>query len=184
LEWGAANGIHEAVMAYIGNEGIDVLYDNNGDFAFPTPRSWEMASKVFSQGIDEEKKRLMAACIGPSAADKFFTFQKIYGQVDVEAIVNKGLVMDFSKGRKNEPSFVYAATFAVAAYASNLPTLQPAQASNVVKFLRSPGLDPEYVFLFLRQIKHRGKNFDCLKPVPDFQALAGSLVDIRSKMYK
>lgn len=184
LEWGARSGIDESILAYIGTEGIDVLYDNNGDFAFPTPRSWEMASSVCKLAATHEKKRAVAACIGASAADRFFTFQKIYGQVDVEGVVDKGLKIDFSKGKKAEPSFIYAAIFAVAAYVCNLPTLTSAQATNITAFLLSPGLDPEYRILFLRQLKHRSQVFDLLKPDHDFQALAAGLVDIQARMYK
>ena len=184
LEWGARNDIEEAILAYIGHVGVSALYENNDEFAFPTPRSWEMASKVYRNAHPDDRKRVVAACIGPSAADHFFTFHKIFGQVDVEGIVNKGQKMDFSKGKNAEPSFIYAAVFAVAAYVCGLPTLVADQAANLVKFLGSAGLDPEYKILFLRQINSRSNALDLLKPIREFQKLAGSLVDIQAKIYQ
>ncbi len=184
LEWGSRNDIDDAILAYIANSGIDVLYDNNGDFAFPTPRSWEMASRVYAISRPEDQKRVMGACIGPAAADHFFTFHKIYGQVDVHGIVEKGLKIDFTKGRKAEPSFIYAAIFAVSAYVSGLEKLTEKQRENVVSFMHSPGLDPEFLILFLRQLKYKSQVFVQFKSDRRFQALAASLVDIQTEMYK
>ena len=184
LNWGARHGIDEAILAYIGTEGHDALYENNGEFAFPTPRSWEMASRVLDHEADSESKRAVAACVGPSAADRFFTFYRIFGQIDVEGIVDRGLKIDFTRGKKAEPSFVFAAIFAVAAHVCRRESLTPVQVANVVAFLGSAGLDPEYRILFLRQLKRRSQVFDLFKPDRDFQRLAASLVDIQAKMYQ
>ena len=184
LNWGAGHGIDEAILAYIGTEGHDALYDNNGEFAFPTPRSWEMASRVLCHAADCDHKRAVAACVGPSAADRFFTFHRIFGQIDVEGVIDRGLKIDFTRGKKAEPSFIFAAIFAVAAHICRRDSLTPVQVANIVAFLGSAGLDPEYRILFLRQLKRRSSVFELFKPNRDFQRLADSLVAIQARMYQ
>ncbi|MEW6710794.1 MAG: AAA family ATPase [Candidatus Riflebacteria bacterium] len=184
LEWGARNGIDDAILAYIAGSSIDELYDNNGDFAFPTPRSWEMASRVYQLAQPGDQKRAMAACIGPAAADRFFAFHRIFGQVDVQGIIDRGVAIDFSKGKKAEPSFIYAAVFAVAAGLSERETLSDNQVANVAAFMASPGLDPEFLILFLRQLKYQSRIFDLLKPDKTFQQIAAGLVSIQAMMYQ
>jgi len=184
LEWGAGAGIAEPILAYIGRYGEEALYENSGDMAFPTPRSWAMASQLF-QGADETaQKRVVASCVGLEAAEKFFNYLRLYRRVNAEKIIRKGQAMDFSRGKKAEPSFLYAAIFAVAAWLNNEGMVTCAQLPNVVKFARSPGLDPEYVFLFLRQLKRNPKLLQRLRSVPEYRELAGELVALHVELYK
>ncbi len=180
LSWGVRHGIDGAILAYIGAHDVDVLYKNNGEFAFPTPRSWEMASRVFARAADGDRKRAVAACIGPSAADRFFTYYKIYGQFDVEGVVNRGQKISFDSRDNSEPSYIFAAVFAVSGYVCNLESLTPEQVTNTVGFIDSNGLDPEHRFLFLQQLKRRSDLFDLFRPNRHFQRLAANLVDFRS----
>jgi hypothetical protein len=180
LAWAMRSGIREEVMAFIGARGVDVLYQPSEDYAFPTPRSWAMASRVMERVDPADVRRVVGACVGAAMADEFVRYQKLYQRVKAEAVVRKGLPMDFTQGKDAEPSFVHAAVFCVAEYLiSN--GLSDEHREHVVTFLRSPGLDPEYQFLFLRHLRARsGKTLDQLKPLPSFRALAGELVGLRT----
>jgi len=184
LEWGAGHGIDEAILAFIGRFGEEALYAHDGELAFATPRSWEMASRVRAQSPQSLRKRAVAACVGAPAAAKLDSYLRIYRRVNAARIIRKGLGMDFRKGKKAEPSFVYAAIYAVAAWLNHEGTVEDEHLPNVVKFMRSPGLDPEYVFLFLRQINNGAGVHDRLKALPDYRRLAGGLADLHAGLYQ
>ena len=185
LRWGACQGLDGAVLAYIGNAGEEALYDNNGDHAFPTPRSWEMASRVHAATPPELQRQAVAACVGPAAAEKLSSFSRITGRVKPERIVRKGLAMDFTRGKKAEPSFVYAAVFAVAGWLNqHVAELGERELANTVTFLRSPGLHPELVFLFLRQLRLTSGLRRRLGQVQTYRELAGELVSLQAELYR
>jgi hypothetical protein len=179
LAWATRADVDPAILAYVARHGEEVLYDDTGDHAFPTPRSWAMASRVFRASSPELRRRAVASCVGAAAAERLFAFLRVYGRVNPERIVRRGQEMDFRKGAHAEPSFLYAAVFAVAAWLEHEGDATDAELPNVVRFLRSPGLDPEYRFLFLRQIRRAGALYERLKALPDFRALAGELVGLR-----
>jgi len=184
LRWGASQGIQEAVLAYIGNAGEEALYDNNGDHAFPTPRSWHMASRVMAAAPEQLHRQAVAACVGPVAAEKLASFARIFGKIKPQRIVRDGQAMDFTLGKKSEPSFVYAAVFAVAGWLrQNAADVRDDDLPNVVTFLRSPGLHPELVFLFLRQLGPGAPVRQRLLGVADYRKLAGELVSLQAELY-
>ena len=184
LRWGAGSGVHESILAFVGRYGEEVLYDNTGEPAFPTPRSWEMASKVLIAADDVLGKRAVASCVGLAAAEKLFGYLRIYRKVNAGRIIRKGTPMDFSRGKKAEPSFIYAAIFSVAAWLCSGEEVGDRQLPNVVKFLRSPGLDPEYMFLFLRQCRRAPALLERLRAVPAYRELAGELVSLQVGLYQ
>ncbi len=184
LDWAAGSEVDEAILAYIARHREEVLYAQDQDaMAFPSPRSWEMASRVYRAAEPADRKRLVAACVGVTAAEQLFNWLTIYHKVDAEKIIRKGQAMDFSSGKQADPSFVYAATFAVAAWLRGKPTLADAELPNIVQFLRSPGLDPEYAFLFLRQVRRNEALLARLRGVPSFRDLAGELVALQASTY-
>ena len=185
LRWGARVGLSEAVLAYVGNAGEEALYDNNGDHAFPTPRSWEMASRMYVATPPELQRQAVAACVGPGAAERLFSFTRILGRIKPERIIHKGQAMDFTRGKKAEPSFVYAAVFAVAGWLNqHASELGADELANIVAFLRSPGLHPELVFLCLRQLRPTSGLRQQLGGVPGYRELAGELVSLQTEFYQ
>ena len=184
LDWGATAGIDEAILGYVARYGEDVLYANDGaELAFPSPRSWEMASRVLRVAEEGDRKRLVSACVGVAAAERLFSWLKLYRQVDAARIVGKGQTIDFTSGNRADPSFVYAATYAVAAWLAGGAEVTDRQLPNVVTFLRSPGLDAEYVYLFLRQVRRNDALFARLRGLLAFRALAGELVALSATAY-
>lgn len=185
LEWAAAEGVHEAIIAYVARFGAEALYDNHGGNAFPSPRSWAMASRVMRAAADDlTARRAVAACVGVAAAEKLASFLRIYRRVNAAKLLKKrGKAMDFSTGKHAEPSFIYAAVFSVAAWLVREGELTDAELPNVVRFLCSPGLDPEYAFLFLRQLRAHPDLLVRLRAVPAFRELARQIVDLHAGLY-
>ena len=186
VEWGLDNGIDSRILGYISWMGEEALYLNSGDtLAFPSPRSWEMASKILQKSPHIDSKRIVTSCVGEVAAEGFASWLLLYGKVDPEAIVKKGQKIDFTSKKNNEPSFRYAAIFAVGSWVvSNLDKLEPAHLENLMLFANSKGLDPEYQFLFIGKLNRSKDLIGKLKVLKSYQKLSSELVSIRSEFYK
>lgn len=184
LAWAAENSVPEPIQAYIARHGEAALYDNNGEYAFASPRSWEMAGRVTATCPEELSHRAVASCVGLEAAEKLDKYLRIYRKVNAQKIVEKGRTQDFTKGKKADPSFIYAAVFSVAAWLVRNGNLKDKHLPNIVAFMNSPGLDVEYTFLFLRQLKQANGVLTRLKAVPEFRELASQLANLHLGMYK
>ena len=181
LEWAAGHGINGNIMAFVRTYGDEVLFAVSDEHSFATPRSWAMASRVMEKVHPRDIKRAVAACIGVSMAERFCEYMALYLKVDAAKIIVDGGQVDFVKN--SEPSFVYAAIFAVAGYLANNP-VEDRHLENIVKFITSPGVFPEYRLLFLRQLHHRARKlFERLKSLKSFRKLAGELVALRVSLY-
>jgi MoxR-like ATPase len=185
VEWGTAVGLEPSILAYVRHHGAEVLYDqSHPDLAFPSPRSWEMASRVLQAGDARDARRLVTACVGSVAAEAFFAWRQVFAKVDVERIVHRGDIPDFTAPKYADPSFVHATTFAVAGYLRASPPLPDAAVDHVVRFLTAPGLDPEYVLLLLRHLRSNDALFAQLRQHAAFRAMAARLVDVRASLYQ
>ena len=180
LRWASEAGLHGTVLGYIARHGAEALYANDGDAAFPSPRSWAMAARLLACAPERQGWDLVAGCVGARAAQQLKAFERILKRVPVARIVRDGQKMDFRRGPSAEPSFVYAAVFAVAAWLCRESTVSDEQLPNVVQFARSPGLDPEYVFLFVRELKQAPGLLPRLQALPAFRELAAGLVDLHA----
>ncbi|HOD08665.1 MAG TPA: hypothetical protein PKG98_11325, partial [Myxococcota bacterium] len=145
--------------------------------AFPSPRTWEMASRALAAARPADRRRVVAACVGPQAAERFFAFTSIFRGVDPTAVIMEGAPMDFTAPDSRDPSFVHAVVFSVADWLCRQPAVPDACLPNVVRFLRSPGLDPEFQFLFLKRLK--GTDLPKrLRALPEFRVLAAELAAV------
>jgi hypothetical protein len=184
LDWAAREGVDESILGYVGRFGAEVLYEGEPSArAFPSPRSWHMASRAFHAASEADRYRLVAACVGIGAAERFFGWLRLYGRIDPVKLLRRGHAIDFTTPTHGDPSFIYAATYAVAAWLRQGEELTDAQLPNVVRFLRSPGLDPEYVLLFLKQIRRNDALFARLRALPAFRTLAGELAAVSASVY-
>ncbi len=185
VEWGSDAGVEPSVLAYIAGHGESALYTNDGqDIAFPSPRSWAMASALLAAGDTTDGRRLVAACVGVAAAERFFAWRRIYGRVNVDRILKRGEIPDFTETEKAEPSFIYAAVMAVAAHVRGAGPLSGTQLTNLVRFLQAPGLDPEYTMLLLRHTLPNATLHSQLRDTAAFRALAATLVGIHAELYR
>ena len=181
LDWARSEGVHTSIIAYVARHGSGVLYDRKpGEAAFPSPRSWSMASRVMERLPKQHARHGVAACVGQPAASKSMQFLKLYRRVSPEKILGKGHQLDFTQGKQAEASFVHAAVYSVADWLNHEGDLDDNQLSHVTRFLRSPGLDPEYCMLFLRQIAPRKDILRRLRVQPEFRKLASELVDLHA----
>ena len=114
-------------------------------------------------------------------ADRFCKYLEIYRKVNAAGIIAGKEKIDFI--RKSEPSFIYAAIFSVAGYLT-VADVPDKNLKNIVAFISSPGITPEYQILFLRQLRNRNaKLFDRLKTLSKFRELAGKIVNLRASLY-
>lgn len=177
VRWAAGAGLHDAIVAHVARGGNEVLYDRGRKLAFPSPRTWEMAGRALLEARPEDRRRVVAACVGLSAAERFFAFLSVFERLDPRAIVERGECVNFQAPANADPSFIHAAVFTVAAWLHRRPDLSDGHLANVVRFLRSPGLDPEFAFLFLRRLK--GSDLLVrLRALPEYRALCGELAAI------
>ena len=86
LAWGAANGIAPEVLFFIQYDQ-DLLYQfdpQSSEKAFPTPRSWEIASNIVHRraSLDANLERsLFQGTVGEAAAVEFAAFLKIWREL-------------------------------------------------------------------------------------------------------
>jgi MoxR-like ATPase len=187
LDWARDNGIHPQILAYLDEKqslANQLLYENTGDAAFPSPRSWEMASKVLAVAPEGCERRLLTACIGAPAAEKLIAYLKLYHRLSPERIVRRFGDVDFTTKRNSDPSFIHATVSAVAGWVAEQDGFDPDWAPALVKFMESPGLDPEFVILFLRELRERTDALRHLKKLPSFRERCGDLVQLNLEMYR
>lgn len=176
VRWAVGAGLDGRIVAFVAAEGGEVLYQPSFDYAFPTPRSWEMASRMLAQASDDDLKRVTTACVGRAMADRFAKWLAIYRKIPAAEVVTKGKAMDFTAGSASEPSFIFAAVFCIGSYLGQHGA-QDAHLPHIQRLLRSPGLDPEYQLMLLRQMRAKAPDvLRRLRTLPDYRALAAELV--------
>ena len=87
LEWGAANGLHPAVIGFIKTrpEKLFSMKDENLERGWPSPRSWHRVSemcKMFDNNQQKDNdyyllKKIVYGLVGNSAGIDFMTYYKI-----------------------------------------------------------------------------------------------------------
>jgi len=143
--WARNNNMLEDVIGFLYFRS-DLLYHNTDDHAFPTPRSWEIGSKLLrSAKTVKEKKELLQASVGTGAAQEFTVWQAVYKNVDPEAVF-KGEMPDFTG---QDQSFKYAVALAVAFHLRKRKGGIKKAEENIAKFLGM--ISPELRVVFLRQ---------------------------------
>ena len=108
--WARDNGVLEDVIGFLYFKP-ELLYKQTEEHAFPTPRSWVMASSLSASAkTQKEQKELITAAVGRGAAQEYIVWQNVYKAVDPEAVF-AGQMPNFDG---KDQSFKYAVTLAVA----------------------------------------------------------------------
>lgn len=83
MEWAIHSGIATPIRSFLNfKQMLLCKFDpNSPDKAFPTPRSWEFVSKVFSHTPDDLRQSIFAGCVGMGTAVEFMAFIKLYDQL-------------------------------------------------------------------------------------------------------
>jgi SpoVK/Ycf46/Vps4 family AAA+-type ATPase len=172
ITWATAQQLSPDIVGYIAFRREPALYKRTGEYAFATPRSWEIAARVDGQGLkDRDRKRLLVACVGQAAATEFQAFYDVYRHVDVPGILDRGDIPDLTNA---EPAFVYALCFSVG-YLLRGKGLKKAQAPHLLALLQARGFGPEFQVLLLKCIQG-SKAFNTLLEDPLFDPIKASLV--------
>jgi MoxR-like ATPase len=142
-----AAGLHEQILAFLSFRTALLHRVDPHQPAWPSPRSWEMASRLHAAGLE------VAPVVGPAAAAEFRAFVSLYGGlVDMEAILRgDGADLAFP----SEPSQRYALTVGLCVRARDA-----AQAHAAFRWLAAQA-GPEWVQLYaldlFRQMRARGQ---------------------------
>lgn len=152
IDWAANNDISPDILAFL-QSNPQRLYAADGDVgpAFPTPRTWHMASKLISSMGDMDdsvmKKRLIASAVGAGTATEFFAWHETYRKIDVKKILEGELPEDFAS---TPQSFRFAVTCAVSYYVkNNLKDNAKGYEDRIIQFMNI--ITPEMRALFAKQ---------------------------------
>ncbi len=180
ISWARAEQLDPRIVAYVERHRDEVLYDRpNGSRAFPSPRSWAMASRMLARVPAAQARRAVAACVGAPAAERFVSFVRLYEQVRPDRILLTGKLPDFTRGRAAEPSRVHATVHAVAdRLRQHGDELDDPSLDHLVAFLQAPGLDPEHALIALSRFWRAEPLASRLRGHPGFRAFAADLVNL------
>ena len=164
--WAVASDIHQQILGWLARRPDQLMGFNpeNDTLAFPTPRTWEMASHLLHRvSSDPEAIRpLLAGCLGMAAAVEFCAFCRSYG--------NLPPMEDIFAGRcrsvPDKPDMLYALTSSMLAFARPRKDDLAAIGHSIRYALKLP---PDFSFMLLRDYMaledgYRGK----LLAIPDF----------------
>ena len=142
-KWARGREIYEDIVAFL-HFKPELLYKATGHNAFPTPRSWVMAATLI-QDVKEEgmRKRLLEAAVGEGACNEFIVWNKVYRNVDPEAILEGKM----PKFEREDQSVRYAVALAVAFYTRKKGVKK--YMTGISKFLHM--IPPELRVVFFRQ---------------------------------
>lgn len=141
--WARDNEVLEDVIGFLHFRN-DLLYKQTNNHAFPSPRSWDMASRMMTTTSNAKiQKELLSAAVGPAAAQEFTVWQKVYKNVNPEDVF-KGKMPDLNT---DDQSFKYAVALAVAFHLRKRKTGIKGVEEHVAKFLEALGAELRVVFL-------------------------------------
>jgi MoxR-like ATPase len=108
--WAGRRGIHEQILAFLAFRPSLLHKPDAKNPAWPSSRSWEMASELHQLGMS------VSSAVGDGAQSEFAAFCKLYADLpDLDQILLQGGVkVDFPK----EPSLRYAITIGLSARAT------------------------------------------------------------------
>ena len=142
-KWARDHGVVDDIIAFLTFKP-ELLYKNTGLNAFPSPRSWTMASKLVKDVENENlRRRLLESAVGEGTITEFTAWSKVYRNVDPEKIL-EGQAVEF---KKDDQSFKYAVTLAVAFYTRKKGVKK--YMTQISNFLRT--VSPELRVVYMRQ---------------------------------
>jgi energy-coupling factor transporter ATP-binding protein EcfA2 len=143
-KWARDNGVLEDVIAYL-HFAPSSLYKQTEEHAFPSPRSWVMASKLI-QSVKQhrDQKELMTSAIGRGTTSEYTVWNNVYRTVNPESIF-EGNMPDFSNAK--DQSFKYAVALACAFYLRKRKGGIKKIEEHIAKFLQLCPVELRVVFL-------------------------------------
>ncbi len=116
--WATRSGIHEQILAFLAFRPSLLHKPDPKSAAWPSSRSWQMASELHSLGLTVE------AAVGEAAAGEFLAFLQVYETLpNIAAILaGKGGAISFPR----EPSQRYAVTIGLSLRATTSDSIKHA----------------------------------------------------------
>jgi len=116
--WAVKAGINKMVVGFL-DARPSYLMDfspQSGLLAFPTPRSWEMVSRILNEVSDNvsEVLALIAGCVGQAAAHELLIWSEIYGSMPAISDIFSGDCDTYPK----RPETLYALSSEIVSYAA------------------------------------------------------------------
>ena len=143
--WARDNNVCDDVIGFL-HFRPEFLYKQTEEHAFPTPRSWVIASNLI-ETVEKakDKKELLIASVGKYASQEFIVWQEVYKSVDPEAIFSGQMPVFTDK----EQSFKYAVALAAAFHLRKRKNNIKKAEEHIYNFLKI--LTPELRVIFLKQ---------------------------------
>lgn len=94
-DWAVLEGIEPDIVGFLNfqKNKLNQFDAQSKSRAFPTPRSWEFASRVLDRSIpDNVLRHLIAGCVGEGAAIEFMSYREVYLKLPDPANVLDGKV--------------------------------------------------------------------------------------------
>lgn len=160
-KWALNNNIDNRVIAFL-NKNPNFLHDfdpKDPKPNWPSPRSWEAASKILDLGYSDEYQSIaIVGCVGPKAGLQFETFLKYYADLpDWTAVMDGKITYTVKRGDKGlEIAIVFALinAFSLACETED-ESLRTTRIHNLDAVLQQ--LPDDFIGVVYRQLKHTKK---------------------------
>lgn len=151
-EWAVSAGINPIVLGFLDkNPSMLMKFEPiQNDLAFPTPRSWEMVSRILNHVSDNvtDMLPLIAGCVGETAAYELLAWCEVYSKTPPLEIIFSGT----AQGVPARPEILFALSAQIPAYACGHHS--DAEIGNAVDFVsRLPAEFKNKIFTDLLQIR-------------------------------
>jgi AAA domain (dynein-related subfamily) len=167
--YGFTADIHEHILAFLAFRPQLLHALDSKHPAWPSPRSWEMASKLLNAGLE------ISAVVGAGAAAEFAAFLVVYGKIEDLTPVLDG--SNFQIEFPEEPASRYATVMAL------VMAVETAEQGNNAFLWLADRARPEWVQLFavdiMANLRTRGKLGELARLVDKESRLKEFLLDYR-----
>lgn len=149
VTWAKKNNIHYKIIDFlVSRRDFFMDFDpQKDDLAFPTPRTWELASKALAAygGDVEEAYMMISGCIGISTAVEFLSWCKVYKEIPSLEAIFSGKNPPVPK----KPNVVYALVSSMVAYAREHKN-ELDRIANAITY--SEQFAPDFSVTFVREV--------------------------------
>ena len=165
-EWAIHSGINEKVIGFLSFRQSHLMnFDpSNDDLAFPTPRAWEMVSKIMN-GINDDIDKmysLISGIVGTGTAVEFRTWADVYKDLPVIEDIFDGKDPTMPKNT----DAMYALTASMTSFARDHKD-DLIRISNSIRY--ADKMPPDFSTILMKDYMYIDKNYkEKLMNMPEF----------------
>lgn len=149
VKWAKENGIHHKIIDFLSaRRDYFMAFDpQKDDLAFPTPRAWEMVSKILNvyDGNEKEAYAMIAGCVGAGVASEFVMFCSVYRKLPSVEEIFDGKNPDVPK----ETDVLFALVSSMIAYARDNKD-DTGKIGNAIRY--SERFSPDFSVAFMKEL--------------------------------